>query len=352
MLDGPADLTADWLTQALPLPEGASVTSFTTTTVGTGQMADTVRINVQYDPEGCGPATVIGKFASSDPNSRAASRLVRCYEIEVSIYSELAPLPGVPAHYFAAWDQESDSFTLLLADMSPCSQGDDIASCDLEVAAAAMRRLATLHAFAWEKPEHAAKEWLNRATPENIANVTGIITMMAAPFVERFDQHLAPEHKALIERIMPQVAAIVGSYDGPRTLTHGDYRLDNMLFPQGSNIPTIVDWQTAAWSAPAADVALFVGGSLTTESRRRHWAELLDIYHQALVDEGVTSYRREQLEHDVRLASFGGATMAVASAILVVQTERGDAMFAELFRRHAQHVLDVDAESLLLEVAR
>jgi hypothetical protein len=314
-------------------------------------MADTVRIGVEYEPAGAGPATVIGKFASSDPNSRAASRLVRCYEIEVSIYSELAPIPGVPSHYFAAWNPESDTFTLLLADIAPCSQGDDIASCDIAVARAALQRLAGIHAFAWEDPKHAAREWLNRATPENIANVTGIITMMAAPFIERFDSHLAAEHKALIERIMPQVGSIVGAYDGPRTLTHGDYRLDNMLFPEGSDTPMIVDWQTAAWSAPAADVALFIGGSLPTDTRRAHWGELLDVYHRALVAEGVSSYSREQLEHDVRLASFGGATMAVASAILVVQTERGDAMFAELFRRHAQHVLDVDAESLLQQVA-
>jgi aminoglycoside phosphotransferase (APT) family kinase protein len=151
----------------------------------------------------------------------------------------------------------------------------------------------------------------------------------------------------LVERVIPHISSIVDAYDGPRTLAHGDYRLDNMLFPEGSTTPMIVDWQTAAWGPPAADVALFLGGSLTTEARREHWGELLDVYHQALVEDGITSYSREQLEHDVRLSAFGGAVMAVMSAILVVQTERGDEMFAELFRRHAQHAIDVDAEALL-----
>ena len=50
MLESPADLTADWLTAALLLPEGAKVSDFTTTPVGTGQMADTVRLAVEYDP--------------------------------------------------------------------------------------------------------------------------------------------------------------------------------------------------------------------------------------------------------------------------------------------------------------
>ncbi len=347
MLERPADLTADWLTAALPLPEGARVTGFSTTTVGTGQMADTVRITVDYEPAGAGPANVIGKFASSDPNSRAASKLVRCYEIEVSIYNELAPVPGVPEHYFAAWNPETDAFTLLLADVAPCTQGNDIAGCDELVATEAMKRLAAIHAFAWDDPAHAAREWLNRVSPENTANVVAIMTMTAPSFFERFEKHLAPEHQALVERVIPQVSGIVEAYDGPRTLAHGDYRLDNMLFPEGSTAPMIVDWQTAAWGPPAADVALFLGGSLTTEARRAHWSELLDVYHQTLVAEGITSYSREQLEYDVRLSAFGGAVMAVMSAILVVQTERGDEMFAELFRRHAQHAIDVDAEALL-----
>ncbi|HVT22700.1 MAG TPA: phosphotransferase [Mycobacteriales bacterium] len=347
VLESATDLTAEWLTDALPLPDGTKATSFTSTAVGTGQMADTYRLAVEYEPAGAGPASVVAKFASSDPNSRAASKLVRCYEIEVSIYNELAPVPGVPEHYFAAWDREADFFTLLLADVAPCTQGNDIEGCDERVAAEAMKRLAAIHAFAWDSPEHAAREWLNRASPENTANVVAIIAMTAPSFFERFAKHLDPEHQALVERVIPQVPRIVEAYDGPRTLAHGDYRLDNMLFPEGSPTPMIVDWQTAAWGPPAADVALFLGGSLTTEARREHWGNLLDVYHQALVAEGITSYSREQLEHDVRLSSFGGAVMAVMSAILVVQTERGDEMFAELFRRHAQHAIDIDGEALL-----
>jgi thiamine kinase-like enzyme len=256
-------------------------------------------------------------------------------------------LPGVPEHYFAAWNPDTDFFTLLLSDVAPCSQGNDIEGCDEVVAAEVMKRLAKLHACAWDSPEHAAREWLNRVSPENTANVVAIITMTAPSFFERFAKWLDPEHQALVERVIPYVTNIVEAYDGPRTLAHGDYRLDNMLFPEGEKSPMIVDWQTAAWGPPAADVALFVGGSLTTEARRKHWDDLLDIYHQELVAEGVTSYSREQLSHDVRISAFGGAVMAVMSAILVVQTERGDEMFAELFRRHAQHAIDVDAEALL-----
>jgi hypothetical protein len=347
VLESPDDLTNDWLTNALPLAEGARVSGFSSTPVGTGQMADTVRISVDYEPPGAGPETVVAKFASSDPNSRAAGQVARCYEIEVAIYSELAPLPGVPAHYFAAWVPETGDYNVVLADLAPCSQGDDIAGCAPEVAAEALKRLAKLHAFAWEKAEHEARTWLNRTSPESTAMMAAVVTMLAPTFIERFDGRLAPEHKDLIERLVPQMETIIELYDGPRTLVHGDYRLDNMLFPDGSTTPMIVDWQTASWGPPAVDVAYFIGGSLTMDDRRAHSSVLLDTYHEALVAEGVTSYSRQQLEQDVRLTSFSGVFMAFASAILVVQTERGDAMFAEMFRRHAQQVLDLGAEELL-----
>lgn len=347
MLDSPADLSNDWLTDVLPLPGGSKVTGFTATPVGTGQMADTVRIGLEYEPACAGPASVVAKFASSDPTSRAAGQLARCYEIEVAIYSEVAPLPGVPAHYFAGRIPETDAYTVVLEDLAPCRQGDDIAGCSAEVAAEALKRLATLHAFAWESSEHAARPWLNRSSPENTAMMSGVVAMLAPSFLERFASHLTAEHRGLVERLVPQIANVMDLYDGPRSLVHGDYRLDNMLFREGSTVPMIVDWQTASWGPPAMDVAYFIGGSLTTEDRRAHAADLLDTYHRALVEEGITSYSREQLEHDVRLTSFGGVVMAFASAILVVQTERGDAMFAEMFRRHAQHVIDFDAEELL-----
>lgn len=347
VLDTPADLTSDWLTAALPLPDGAAVTAFTSTPVGTGQMADTVRIELDYEPADAGPATVIAKFASSDPNSKAAGSIARCYEIEVSIYSDLEPLPGVPAHYFAARDPQTDAFTLLLADMAPCTQGDDIAGCDPATAAEAMKQLAKLHAFGWEDKQHEEREWLNRSTPEGQSNMTGIISMLAPAFLERFDKLLTDEHKALIDQIVPHIGTIMTMYDGPRTVIHGDYRLDNMLFPEGSTTPVIVDWQTASWGAPASDVSYFIGGALTPETRRAHSAALLDVYHQALVDEGITTYSRDQLDHDMRLTSFGGVIMSFASAILVVQTERGDSMFATMFSRHAQQVLDLDAVALL-----
>ena len=46
------------------------------------------------------------------------------------------------------------------------------------------------------------------------------------------------------------------------SVVHGDYRLDNLLFPPPGDDVVAVDWQTAAVGPPLRDVAYFLGTSL------------------------------------------------------------------------------------------
>src|SRR5579863_6982907 len=93
-----ADVSPDWLTDVLSasgaLAAGARVTNLSLTSVGTGQMADTTRFSVTYDQPSAGPATVVGKFASSDEQSRGTGLALRAYEIEVRFYCEVAARVG------------------------------------------------------------------------------------------------------------------------------------------------------------------------------------------------------------------------------------------------------------------
>ncbi|MGE5156374.1 MAG: hypothetical protein ACM3JP_02635 [Betaproteobacteria bacterium] len=59
VLAGPDHLSAAWLTGVLGLPAGAEVTGVEVTPVGTGQMADTVRARLSYQPAGAGPDSVV-----------------------------------------------------------------------------------------------------------------------------------------------------------------------------------------------------------------------------------------------------------------------------------------------------
>ena len=87
-------------------------------------------------------------------------------------------------------------------------------------------------------------------------------------------------------------------------MNHGDFKLGNLFFDDADNAANQViafDWQLANRSR-ADDVAQFISGSFTAETRRRHEKQLLTDYHDSLVERGVQGYSYEELLDDVRLA--------------------------------------------------
>jgi hypothetical protein len=353
LLRYPADVTAEWLTDVLAragiLRNDAAVLSFEPQAIGTGQMADTTRFSLTYDVEGAGPASVVGKFASADDQSRATGLALRAYEIEVRFYREVAAriTARLPACYLAEVEPETGWFTLLLQDVVGGRQGDQIEACRPDVAAAVLEEMAGLHAPCWEAGDLSALEWLNRATPESDALLAMLVSSLLPGFLERYDGVLSPEHAAVCTRFVERIGAWLSLRDGPRTASHGDFRLDNLLFQPGDPHPVVVDWQTVAWAGASIDVAYFVGGCLSVEDRRSHEDELVVHYHDALCRRGVQDYNVDQLRADVRRATFGGLLMAIVASMVVQRTERGDLMFLTSTTRHAQHVLDSDALALL-----
>jgi Phosphotransferase enzyme family len=351
-----ADVSPEWLTDALieagVIKPGTRVEGFTSEAIGTGQMADTTRFTLAYagDVGASAPATVVGKFASADDQSRGTGLALRAYEVEVRFYREVAARVDarVPAAYVAEIEPETGWFTLLLEDIVGGIQGDQMAACRPDVAAAVLDEMAGLHAPCWESPELAALDWLNRGSPDASELLTTMVQMLLPGFLERYSDTLAPEHQEVCRFLAAHMPAYVALRSGPRTASHGDFRLDNLLFQPDDLRPVVVDWQTLIWGSAAADVAYFVGGSVTTEERRRHESDLLVHYHEALCRRGVADYSLEQLRADFRRETFAGLVMAIVASMVVQRTERGDLMFLTTATRHAQHALDVDAPALLL----
>ena len=62
------------------------------------------------------------------------------------------------------------------------------------------------------------------------------------------------------------------------SITHGDYRLDNLMFPPAGPGVAAVDWQTTSAGPPLRDLAYFLGNSLTPDLRRAHESDLVDSY--------------------------------------------------------------------------
>src|SRR5581483_9522165 len=234
-------------------------------------------------------------------------------------------------------------FTLVLEDISGAMQGDQIAGCSVEHARMAMRSLARVHAPVLGDVALGASDYLNQPNPLT----TELLTMLLPGFTERYAERVAPEHMEVCSRFVPVADAWASERTPPLGLVHGDYRLDNLLF--GDGVCRVVDWQTVTWGPPLLDAGYLIGNSLRVEDRRTHERELVELYYDELVANGVTSLSWEQCWEQYRLQVFHGILMVVAASMIVERTERGDNMFMTCLERNAQQILDLEALSLLPE---
>lgn len=344
VIDEAEQLTPAWLDAVLGTAgTAAAVRSVTTEPVGTGQMATTVRARVEL---GDGSArTVVVKFArpgASGPFTQLA------YVKEVSFYAEMAAgLPvRTPACFHAAMDPGDARFVLVLEDMAGARPGDQIAGCSVTHAEAALVNVAGLHGPTWGHDDMAGRPWLggggDRGDEVPADLLRQVMEAAADAFRERFAADLTPAESAVLaasrELVVPWLVA-----RGPRVaVTHGDYRLDNLLFPAGDPAGvTAVDWQTVGLGPPLRDVAFFLGTGLAVEDRRRHERDLVATYHRALGGHGVTGYPLDECWDDYRLGMMQGPFIILLGRLTAEITERGDEMFLAMWQRAAAAIDDL-----------
>lgn len=355
---GPEDVDAGWLTEALRgsgAVRDATVTDFTAAQIGTGQVGHNVRFTLTYDREEDGaPATVVAKFPSPDETSRATGVAIGNYDKEARFYSELAPIVEirVPRCHRVEHDPEAHLATLLFEDMAPAEQGDQITGCPIEHAAAAIDELCALHAPLWGDPRLDEVPWLGRPSAESGEMVGAFYNSLWPGFLERYGEQLSDDVRLLGARFgagLPEWAR--RRVDGPLTVVHGDFRLDNLLFAPGADGASVqvttVDWQTVALGIGTDDVAYFLGAGLLAHDRRDHEEALVRRYHDGLVARGVEGYSWERCWDDYRRFSLSGLQMAVIASMIVRADDRGDAMFLAMAERHTAQALDLGAHDLL-----
>jgi hypothetical protein len=348
-------VTAQWLTHVLRhagvIDAAAKVSSFEASSIGTGQVGANVRYALSYDRAGPkAPATVVCKFASRDEASAAAGVAALTYETEVAFYRDLAHTVDIsrPRCHFAEVRPGTADVVLVMEDIAPAEQGDQIAGCTVRQASLAVEEAARLHGPRWGDPALAEFTWLDRGdTSAGIASILGAIW---DGFVERYRATLDP----VTLEAGPQVAALapqlLASGSSPRTPVHSDYRLDNMLFAASAEDRplTVVDWQTVRLGVGPSDVAYFLGSAFEPERRRSCERDLLIRYHRALVDDyGVGGYPFDRCWRDYVRSSYGSLLMAVFASMMVGRTDRGDAMFMAMANRSAQMAADLDAPAVI-----
>jgi len=347
----PARIDAAWMTQALRAAgalKSARVTEVARTPVGNGLVADSYRFRLSYDrPEPGAPDSVVGKFPATDPASRKSGTDHHLYVREVSFYRELAATVAIhtPRCYVAEIDPATDDFTLILADLAPARQGDQLAGCSIADAATALAEAAALHAPRWGDPLLSVIDWLAIRPAQLIPMVDAALPKIIVAYEDRYRGVLEPDYIELIEKLPVAIPRMREDMSTPRTVQHGDFRLDNLLFDVngGAHPLATLDWQTVGVGIGAVDVAYFLSAALDPAARRANEAALVRGYHAELLRRGVGNYDWDQCWEDYRRYTLHGMLMGVFSALSVERTARGDDLFLKMTRGACAQAADHDS---------
>jgi Ecdysteroid kinase-like family len=349
----PEEMTAPWLTSVFAgHGMNAQVESFTQQRIGTGQIGQNIRFELTYAggrPTDA-PLSVVAKFVSPDPTSRDTGLALGIYEKEALFYRQFATqLTGrmrVPHCWAAEFDTDRQATILLMEDLAPAVQGDQMIGCTVAEAELAVTQLAALHATFWDDPSLAETPLL--PDPKDTSRVEFLKMLLGgfwASFIDRYQDRLRADQIELGNRVVAAVDGWIQARTGPTTLVHGDFRADNLMI--GDGYVATVDWQTLARGWGGTDLGYFIGASLTPDLRRVHERRLIALWHDRITELGVSGYSLDDAWADHGHGQFSGFITAVASSMITERTERGDEMFWTMADRHLTTAIDNHAGDLL-----
>lgn len=337
--ESPSDLTSAWLSQALNVP----VSHFTVAPLGEGVgiLGLVTRITTTNDQ---GTMTLIGKFQSPVEGNRDIANLYNMYEREYLFYTQIAPTLSVrsPECYFAAYNEETHAFCLLLEDLKGYRVGDQLSGCSVEEGESIVRALAALHAATWMTEDFAQ---IGRHNSEN--QVAGMQAGLTAgwPVIEAQFKALIPDGCAdKVQRLIDQIPELLKQItQDPVCINHGDLRLDNIFF--NDDHVALVDFQAICRSAPEHDLAYFVTQSLDQPLRqKRDW---LRLYHDEITRLGVDYPFEVCSRRFNQCALYFLCYAVVIASALDLANERGQRLAHTILTNCFSALVDLDALALI-----
>jgi len=386
------DVTAEWLSQALPgssthhAPEDLRVT-FERIGQGVGLMGELARFRIDGSAaDETQPERVIVKLPGADPGNRASGQMLGLYEREVRFYLELAGEVPVrtPRCFHAAFEPDPGarddvaelerSFArlpiwamralvrlgewlakrnplgavLVLEDLEELRAGDQLEGGSNADWAAAIDALAQLHAAGWEREAWLGRDWVARMRP-NVKFNHALFSRQYSRLPKAWADRLGHDGRRLGDWLAGHGIELMETLTtAPDTLCHADYRLDNLFFDDDRGEVVVFDWQLPARSPGVLDLAYFLSGVMGPEVEAVAEEGWVRRYHDGLVGAGVAGYDWARCRADYHRARLATWQRCIASASAVEPGDaRGTAMLEAWWDRMHGRLGGVDPDAVL-----
>ena len=288
------DIDPKWLSAALDEGglRGASVKSITPSSLGVGQgfMGQLARLAIEYEsaPEEA-PRSLVAKLPTADPGGQAIGNMMGLWLRESKFYERVAAdvKIRVPRCYHNAAREEDTAYVLLLEDLAPLEPADQLDGASPEQARRVLSEIARFHASWWEDPRLDEFDWMPRVDGPQSQLIGPMFEAGWPGFVDRYRDRIDPRTIGWAESFVSKIQDWMQSYaNEPVTIAHGDFRLDNMFFGKDGEY-ALIDWQMSMCCPGQADVVYFLATNVTPEVRREIEDDLLRLYYDTLLAEGV-----------------------------------------------------------------
>jgi len=334
------ELTPAWFTSSLGSSGGATVSRVEREIVGggIGFIGELHRCRLTWSDASSGnhlPQSVIVKIPSSSDTNRAVGEALQAYEREIAVYRNLGGRLGLPmpAHHYSEFDKNPGKwlepglqflfeklpvgavnwllmqfiklsgkskrrYILVIDDIDDARPPSQVEGGSLEDVNAALDVLARFHAHNWMDEDAVGSSRLLWPVDQAPKVWQASYVRNREQFLRQFGDIVDAEKMAKLDATQAEIAELVQQLATPPwTVSHGDYRLDNILYRADGSL-VVVDFQLVCRARPGWDVAYFITTALTPDLRSEQ-ESMLRRYHDALVAAGVTDYSWSALLSDV-----------------------------------------------------
>jgi hypothetical protein len=339
------DVTPSWVREVT----GFHVESLTHEQIGAGIGVSSALYRLSLHGPNC-PQTMVAKLPALAEEAVFTSTMLRMYIREVAFFRELAEQSPirVPVAYHGDVDEHS-AFVVLMEDLGSLRLVDQVAGMELSDAETAVDRLAEWHATWWGRGDELAEQGLVVSLADPV--YPAVLPVVFGEGWEKVTAQLEIPPSILevgprFVEALPGLLADLAS--GVNTMTHGDYRADNILFDAHHDV-ALLDFQLIGAGSGAYDLAYFVTQSLDADLARSSERALFDRWIDGLRRAGVDPAVDRELEwlQYRKAALFCLAYPVVASRGMDLDDPRQRHLIECMNARFARAIEDLDLVELL-----
>lgn len=354
LIGNESQLTPAWVEGVLrgsgDLEQGVSVTGVATERIGegVGVLSILQRVKPTYSGPTNAPSSFIVKYPTDDATQRFTADALALYIRELKFYAECADsAPFRTAKCYAqAIAGDNTDFTIAMEDMGGHRTLDQLEGVGIDDAKVLLDTLADFHAMWWDKPR--LDEMASYFQPLDNPTYNAVLPMLwqgGWPMVEQHGMDVVPESVARIGGMWAEkVPWMLQNLMQPRTMCHGDYRADNLMF-EGST-PIAIDFQIVGTGSGIYDVGYFISQSIDAEVRAGRDRELVNGYLDRLESHGITVDRDEMWRQYLITICFCVTYGVTTFQGITEQNERGQKLLKHMLGRALRAVADNDALSV------